>query len=319
MGIPAAAARLMLLEAQRRPFTGSVLQLGRSSVYVTRAELEGWARRHRVALSGAASGHSHDPRLARQGCLDDEGFFRLLGFERVEALDIAEWEQAAVIHDLNRPVPAELHARWDVIFETGTTVQIFDTATVLANLARMVAVGGRIIHALVPSHNHVDLGFAMPSPTLYADFYAANGFRLVSCYLCLLETYWHRGRLFTPSCDVRRYQPGAIDHLSYGRFGSRQLALFVVAERTPDSTSDQIPQLGQYRQSWQEFDTARSHDEEAVAGLQQRWKSRGAAASFERILDASPLLDRLWRPVKRVKEQLVRRLPRRWPPRVVRF
>lgn len=316
MGIPSAAARLLLDESKRRPFRGSVLQLGRSSVYFGRPEFERLARRHGVTLDpDVVTARSHDPRLAAQGCLDDEGLFRLLGFDQVEALDIADWEGAAILHDLNTPIPAELEARWDVVFETGTTVQIFDLAQVLANLCRMVKVGGRIVHALVPSHNHVDLGFYMPSPTLYADFYAANGFELATLNLCLLETHWHRGRLLTPGCRVHRYTPGSLDQLSYGRFGAAQLALFVVAERRADSTSDKTPQLGQYRRSWSEFEAERGSGA-AVAGLQQGWRSRGLAAKVEGALERSPLLDRLWIPVKRLRERLGRLGPRRWPPRV---
>lgn len=317
MGIPTAAAGLLIDEAKRRPFSGSVLQLGRSSVYFTRSELENLARKRGFALASASlDGRSHDPRLAAQGCLDDQGLFRSLGFDTVGALDIADWEGAEIIHDLNTPIPAELESTWDVVFETGTTVQIFDLRQVLANLARLVRVGGRIVHALVPSHNHVDLGFYMPSPTLYSDFYAANGFTVASNLLCLLETHWHRGRLMTPRCEVRRYTPGSLDHLSYGRFGASQLALFVVAEKTAESTWDQVPQLGQYRQSWEEFQAARATDgEAAVAGLQQGWRSRGLAARWEQLLERSPALDRAWIPIKRWREKLGRLGPRRWPPK----
>lgn len=315
MGIPQGAAELLIREAKARPFSGSVLQLGRSSVYFRRADLERWAKRAGFTLKPTdLDRRSHDPRLAAQGCLSDVALFEALGFEHVGALDIADWEGAELIHDLNTPIPAALEGTWDVVFETGTTVQIFDLRQVLANLARLVKVGGRIVHALVPSHNHVDLGFYMPSPTLYADFYAANGFDVVANQLCLLETHWHRGRLMTPRCDVREYTPGSLDHLSYGRFGSSQLALFVVAQKTAASTYDQVPQLGQYRQSWEEFEQQRGADD-AVAGLQEQWKSTGIAARWERLLERSPALDRAWIPVKRWREKLGRLLPRRWPPR----
>ena len=42
MGIPRGSARLLLDEHRQRPFSGTVLQIGRSSVYFTRRELETW-------------------------------------------------------------------------------------------------------------------------------------------------------------------------------------------------------------------------------------------------------------------------------------
>ena len=177
MGIPRGTARLLLEEAKRRPFSGSLLQLGRSSVYFTQEELERWAGLHGVELSPVDEvSLSHDPRLARQGCLSDESLFRQLGFDRVHACDISDWEGADVIVDLNRPVPEEHAGRFDAVLDPGTTIQIFDLPRVLGNLHRFLAPEGRVIHAAVPSNNHMDLGFYMACPTLFWDFWGANGY-----------------------------------------------------------------------------------------------------------------------------------------------
>ncbi len=304
IGIPRGSARLLLEEGKRRPFAGSVLQLGRSSVYFTGRDLARWAARAGVALAAADESRSHDPRLSAQGCLSDTTFFSRLGFTDVQSCDISTWEGADIVADLNLPVSAELHGRFDVVFETGTIVQIFDLPQVLANLHAMVKVGGRIIHCAVPSNNHMDLGFAMLCPTFFADYYAANGYRLDPLYLCEYFAYWHRGRLYSDRWRVYRYAPGALGGLSYGRYGGAQAAVFAVATRLAESRGDAIPQLGSYRQSWQGF-------------------ARGAAPTAGASADDCAHARLGWglpRVAKRVIESVRRRLlPRPMPPLVGRY
>ena len=303
MGIPRGSARLLLLEAKSRPFSGTVLQLGRSSVYFTQSELEGWARRDGVELAPVGSvALSHDPRLARQGCLADTSFFEQLGFDAVESCDVESWEGADHIVDLNEPIPAELEGRFDAVFETGTIVQIFDLPRVLENLHRLVKPGGRIIHCAVPSNNHMDLGFYMLCPTFFADYYSANGYALEASFLCEYFAYWHHGRLYSDRWRIYDYEPGALDALSYGRYGGAQAASFVIARKSEGATAGVSPQLGQYRRAWQK------HAE----------PERDPNLSAGQVDSDAGVRDTAWRPLavaaKRVAETVRRRLlPRNMP------
>lgn len=319
MGIPRGTARLLLEETRREPFSGTVLQLGRSSVYFTQAELERWAGRHGVALRDPGDAElSHDPRLARQGCLGDRTLLRQLGFDRVEACDISDWESADHIFDLNKTVPEELYGRFDVVLDPGSILQIFHLPNVLKNLHDLVKVGGRIVHAAVPSNNHVDLGFYMLSPTFFDDFYRANRYRIEYQYLCQVYPYWHLGRLHSAPWKIYRYEPGCLDHLSYGRFGGRQAAIFMVVTKTEESTGDVVPQLGQFVSSWQEYDERRD-EPGAVAGETKEGGGGRLAELAERLMTAHPAVSRAYLPVKRVKERLRRLLPQRMPPLVARY
>ena len=298
MGIPRGSARLLMEEGKRRAFGGTLLQLGRSSIYFTGAELDHWARLHQYPLrEGVAENLSHDPRLAAQRCIDDKTFFGRLGFDQVRASDINTWEGADHIFDLNQTIPAELEGAFDVVFETGTIVQIFDLPRVLENLHRLLAPGGRIIHCAVPSNNHMDLGFYMLSPTFFSDYYAANRYRIETIYLCEYYAYWHEGRLHSDPWRIYQYEPGTLDALSYGRYGGAQAATFVVATRMPESTGGAIPQLGQYRRMWTE------HEGQAGESRQR-----------------SPAAARATLPLKRVIETIRRRvLPRPMPRLVARY
>ncbi len=290
-----------------------MLQLGRSSIYFTERELENWAARDRFALTPRrgeepAARLSHDPRLAALGCMDDRAFFERLGFDAVESSDIEEWEGADHIFDLNDELPEQLVERFDAVFETGTIVQIFDLPRVLSNLARLVKPGGRIIHCAVPSNNHMDLGFYMLCPSFFADFYSANGWRIECHWLCEYYAWWHGGKLHSDRWRVYEYTPGALDALSYGRYGGAQAATFMVATRVDGSTGDIRPQLGHYQRAWQDFEDQGGADD-AVAGL-----TRAGAAD-----NMSPAMLRFTAPWKRVAETVRRRLlPRRMPRLIAR-
>lgn len=253
MGIPRPVARLLMEEGRRRPFGGRVLQLGRSYVYLTWSELERWARRDGFALRADLPVKlSHEPSLARLGCLSDETFFRALGFDEVESCDLYAAERPTWKLDLNRPIPDELEGRFDVVLDPGSIVHLFDQRQAFRNLARLTKTGGRVIHGTDPSTNNVDIGFYMVSPTLYADLYPANGWKLESLLLCLYEPLWAGGIFAPPVWDAYRYEPGSVDHLRFGGFGSRAAAVWAVATKLAGAGMEVLPVQGSYRRMYGE-------------------------------------------------------------------
>ena len=91
---------------------------------------------------------------------------------------------------------------------------------------------------------------------------------------------------------------------------------------------DQVPQLGQYVHSWQVYDDHRAAagDEgpELAAGQLPDPEDRSGLgarleALAERVFESVPLVDRLYRPLKRAKERLRRLLPQKMPPLVARY
>jgi SAM-dependent methyltransferase len=311
MGIPRVVARLLLDEHRERPFSGSLLQLSRLSVYFTGEQLEGWAREQKVALApGFEPRLSHDPALADLKCIDDRTFFGRLGFERTTTCDISNWEGADLLHDLNHPIPEAWKGQYDVVIESGTIQHVFHLPNVLRNLHDFIRPGGRIIHGMVASINHVDHGFYMFSPTLFNDYYARNGYRIDSLYFYEFMPYWYRGRFHTRRTRIFRYTPGCLDHLSYGGFSGQQLALFVAVTRTAAATSGAIPQQSYFERLWATASAAK-----AVAPR----KPGPIEGARNAILAAAPPLEHAYLAMKYVRSRLARLLPRRMPPVVARY
>lgn len=285
---------MLMEEGRQRPFAGRLLQLGRGSVYLTWDELDHWARRDRFPLRRDVEVRlSHDSALARLGCLSDETFFRALGFDEVESCDLFPAESPTWQFDFNLPIPDELRGRYDVVLDPGSLVHLFDQRQAFRNLAALLREGGRVIHGTDPSSGNLDIGFWMVSPTLYADLYPANGWRLEELQVCLYEPLWHDGRFVPPVWDVYRYRPGALDHLRWEGLGGRSAAVWVVATRLPGAGMDTLPVQGSYQRMYAEVDPAPA--------------------------TGSPTRRPLPLAIKRWTRRLRRLLPRPLPPRAARY
>lgn len=300
MALLRGSARLLLEEHRRRPFGGSVLDLGKLLVFFTLPELECWAREQGVELTAVPDpALSHIPGLAERGCMDDVTFYRSLGFDRVISCDISDYEGADRIFDLNRRLPEDMEGQFDAVVDSGTLQHIFDVPNALHNLHRALRVGGRMIFAQSPSHNHVDHGFYMFSPTLFADVYRTFGYRIEAFFLFDFVAYWYHGRFYSTPFRIYAYEPGCLDHLCYGRWGNRQTGIFVVATKLPDSSAARTPQQGTYLQVWRDAEEAGA--QEPAAGSPSRRAGRLVLA---------------W---KRLRETAARVLPKRLPPIVARY
>ncbi len=93
---------------------------------------------------------------------------------------------------------------------------IFNFPQALINVFDLLKEGGIVIH-VSPSHNHVDHGFYMFSPTIFPDYYKANQFRILKLYI------FECGPSHDEDWIVYNYDPGSIAHLSMGGWGRKLL------------------------------------------------------------------------------------------------
>jgi SAM-dependent methyltransferase len=239
MAIDRGTARLLLSEHAKRPFRGSILELGRQTILLNESQLRAWAKQAGANLRfdlGKAQAHDQSQPELVNGQFDDNRFFHSLGFDQVTSCDVSPYENATLIADLNQPVPREWHDQFDVIFNGGTMEHVFNAPLVLANIHAMLKVGGRAIH-IAPSSNMLDHGFYSFSPTFFADYYLANRYQLLKLNLFQC-TSW------TGNWDIYDCLAGGIDHRLGRVCTSKMSGLFCVAEKTPDSVDQILPSQG---------------------------------------------------------------------------
>jgi len=120
---------------------------------------------------------------------DHLGFFRHLGFEEIDSLDISDYEGANILGDLNDATLVDRIAhRYDLIYDSGTLEHIFEAPTALRTLSQLVSLNGVIVHSL-PTNGFVDHGFWQLSPDLFRSFYPAEGFTILTSALFVLGRY----------------------------------------------------------------------------------------------------------------------------------
>jgi hypothetical protein len=247
MAIEREMTRLLLSEAAKRPLHGSILQLGRQKILFNESQVRKWAAQARVGLKTEStpmesSAANLERDLKRQ--LDDQEFFRLIGFDEVSSCDASDYENPTFLFDLNKPVDESFHNRFDVILDGGTMEHIFSVPTVLANICSMLKVGGRVIH-FTPASNMIDHGFYSFSPTLFNDYYRANEYLILT--LSLFECISWSGEWTVFDC-----LGGKLNN-RLGRIANAKMAgVFCVAKKTAQSTSDVVPTQSHFSRVWEE-------------------------------------------------------------------
>lgn len=271
MGLLRPSLRFLARQHKRKPFGGSILTLGRQCVHGSLDHIQ------RMLVDEGITAHALPPGMDTKSNVEewmgnrladytnDVVFFRLLGIDDVQSMDFSDFEGSEVVHDLNEPVPENLHEKYDLIVDGGTIEHIFDTRMVLSNISKMLRPGGRIVH-LTPSNNYTNHGFYQCSPTLYIDYYRANGFCDQQVYLG--EEIVRNG--ITVAMDVFQFDP---EHQPARLISPRPMTVLFSAEKTTDSTSDVVPTQGFYRQLLADEQEA-NVDNSTAHSNEQSWKTR---------------------------------------------
>jgi hypothetical protein len=113
-----------------------------------------------------------------------------LGFDDIHALDISDHDGADLIGDLNDPdLYRQIGRQFGTVVEIGTIEHVFHIPNALWNLVKMCELGGEIVHAS-PVNNWPNHGFYQLSPTLFHDYYAANGFEVLESRFMRYPADW---------------------------------------------------------------------------------------------------------------------------------
>ncbi len=245
MGITYQVARTILQEHKNRPISGSVLLVGRQTVSMTPPqamaliESEGIPLRPNVPIeidrwTVGSENHQY---------ISDRCFFSLFADAETAAIDVSDYEQAEHIHDLNGTLPAELFGRFDFMFNGSCLDNLFDAASALKNMSRLLSGHGRILH--IEHHSPIQTAYVMYSPAYFFDYYAINGFddiRVMPCMFDEISDPWYvfDWRPFRRDGDRWTWSPHTLPQW-------RNTLTLVLAEKRPESTSDRTPIQGFYR------------------------------------------------------------------------
>jgi len=229
----------LLFELKREGlFNGSLCQLGKQTILVSSEKVQKCARNFGYEINSSTEA------LPWTGNASDDYVFKGLGYTEVLSFDVDDFEGATHVVDLNIPIPDSFEAKYDGVYDGGTSEHVFHIPNLLKNIDKILKPGGIVMHAL-PCNNFVDHGFYMFSPTFLYDYYEANGYQIIRSNILEITN-----GLFGERWSIYDYKPLSIEHLSVGGWGSSMLGIWVVAKKNINKTKIEIPSQSRYKKVW---------------------------------------------------------------------
>jgi hypothetical protein len=236
MGIDLHGLRALLDLYARYGEFGQTVQLGRQGLYISEhqhPEADSMLRRFGFEQTwGSIIGSDQ---------FADEHLLPKLGANPIIAVDASSYEGAGIVHDFNNPIASEHHGCFDTLLEFGSLEHIFNLPVAIANMMRMLRVGGRLV-SLCPANNWLGHGFYQIGPELpFRVYQPENGFRLASVTLT--------GQSAEP---IELTDQGA--HGIRNEIGgtASQNYVITIAEKISDTEPfRRWPQQGDYQHAWE--------------------------------------------------------------------
>jgi hypothetical protein len=207
MGLNIQALKMLHKENLYKPINGNVLLIGKSTVGISRQNLNSFFIANGIALN-ADSFTNRDEKTKRSSDVfnidDSELFARLFpGIKKIDVLDISPDEGANVIVDMNYPLIDDLKYEYDFVYDSSVLDNVFNPAQMITNIAQFLKPNGRVLMVNVSSF----FPGAMVSchPEWFYSFFAINKFCDVKIYLTMQEE--HGEDQFQYSTKLWRYQP----------------------------------------------------------------------------------------------------------------
>lgn len=234
---------------KRYRFSGPVCSLGNQDIWASAEDLRQCFADVQATYAAPQTPAPHSSRTFGMSAAITElsrdfvharTLFEAFGIAEYLDMDKFDSDRPILLHDLNDPVAGDLHERFGLVFDGGTTEHIFDVKQVMSNIVVMLKPGGCVVHLCSFTLDH---GFYAFSPVMYHDFYAANGFSDFECYLMELDlgdvTKSYRARHRCIRYEYGMSLNGVLDP-------RKELLIFFVARKTESPSTVQVPTQGAY-------------------------------------------------------------------------
>lgn len=191
MGLLPSSIKMFLHFHKHYSFKGPVLTLGDQDIWATYDNLQSYFNNLNITITKPVQIIPHTSKMFKEDIIltrvsknfvHAKTFFEMLNIQ--EYYDMDKFNNVSYIHDLNLPVPKELHNKFSLILDGGTIEHIFDMQQIMENIVNMLQPEGCIVH--IGSFN-IDHGFYAISPCFFYEFYSINGFSDFSCYIIQID------------------------------------------------------------------------------------------------------------------------------------
>jgi hypothetical protein len=186
--------------------------------------------------------------------------FKMMNFSEVASLDAFDADNPTILHDMNKPIPAQYEGKYDTVFDIGSMEHVFDVKHFVANCIAMLKEGGTLMiyDALLGWHNECFYNFQTP---FFFDVFKLNGFEDISVYLNYFPKYHDFGDRKT---TWLRFEYG--DRVQF-RKKNYNTHVLLVAKRAKALPQFLVPMQGYYQEYYNDWNAAQAGGKDAKPEL----------------------------------------------------
>lgn len=242
-----ALLRLLLAIHKQEPIKGNILTLGKQTIGIPKERILQIFKEQGVEVNPnfdmAQAEKDQSTRCRRDFSIDDASLYKMLGDDiHYHAMDVSDYENASMIHNLNDPIPKEWENKFDFIIDGSTFDHLVDLKTALANVVKLLKPGGRVFQCNTAS-NYANAGYLCFSADYFYDYYTLNKF--ADCRTYFGESYSTIGQNWL--LHEFKYPDPKEKGYNIFRLSPFYTMVFVIARKGEDSTFDKIPTQICYR------------------------------------------------------------------------
>ena len=251
MGINKQTLEMLLNENDHKEISGNFLCLGKHTVNVDRLHAIELFEKYGLPIEKLEDFYADKKfdtltRHANETILDND-LLSCFSKANYNCLDRSSYEGATIIHDMNTPLPKNLHGRFDFIYNGSCMDNLFDPVSFIRNTSDMLKGAGRILH--IECATGVPGAYLMYSPEWFFSYYAINNFRDCKVYVSVARDEGSNRHIF--DTDLYTWQPFFNRQEGYSDIKACKsinglMHVIVLAEKGEDSTSNLCPIQMQY-------------------------------------------------------------------------
>jgi hypothetical protein len=253
VGIQTAAAEFLICAKKEGVDFGHTLTLGRQNLFVSSIRLKSLIKKNSLWRENISN--TEFEKLICKNPYYVDPLLEYLGATKISSMDFSPYEGAEIIHDLNLPVPEELHNKFDMIIDGGLLEHVFNFPVAIKNCMEMTKLGGHVC-LFTPANNFFGHGFYQFSPELfYRIFNENNGFTVEKMVVTTNDI--GIGNLFGleyfPEYGGKWYEVIDPDEIKQRvlLINKMPTVLMIIAKRTENcSIFSKLPQQSDYVTEW---------------------------------------------------------------------
>jgi len=206
----------------------STLTLGRLTRYFNEKELQSILSKFNLKETFPSSLFSSEYT---------EGFLEFLGASMTQSMDVSNYENAGILHDLNIPLPVSLHQNFSVVIDGGTLEHVFNFPLAIQSCMLSLKQDGFFI-GFTPGNNQMGHGFYQFSPELYYRIFSEqNGFKMRKVLIRVADKWFEA---MDPKEMKSRIEVA----------NGLPIFIYLIAQKLKHNASFSVPQQSDYERTW---------------------------------------------------------------------